>query len=285
MSAAIPLAGVIGHPVGHSLSPRLHGHWLERYGLPGRYVPLDVAPGDLGEVLRALPRMGFVGANVTLPHKAQALALADAASATATRIGAANTLAFHGGRIEADNTDAAGFLANLRAQAGAWAGPDGPALVFGAGGAARAIIVALVEAGVPELRLTNRGAGKAEALLAELVAGTGTRGVAVPWAEAAEAAAGVALAVNTTALGMEGQAPWAIPLDALPPGSVAADIVYTPLRTGFLAAAEARGATCVDGLGMLLHQAAPGFQRWFGVAPEVDAALRAAVLGEAGTGG
>lgn len=269
-----PVACVLGWPVGHSRSPALHGHWLRRYGLPGFYVPLAVAPGAFGTAFRALPALGLAGGNVTVPHKEQALALADSATARARRIGAANTLVVRDGAIEADNTDAFGFIENLRERAPLWRADRGPALVLGAGGAARAVVVALLDAGAPEVRLANRTRARAEAL-AEAVGG----GVSVvDWARADEAADGAMTLVNTTSLGMVGQPPLGLSLDAAAPEALATDAVYVPLVTPFLARAAARGLQTVDGLGMLLHQARPGFEAWFGRAPVVDAELRAAVL-------
>ncbi|SHJ04033.1 shikimate dehydrogenase [Wenxinia saemankumensis] len=272
---AIPLAGVIGNPVGHSLSPGLHGHWLRRYGIRGHYVPLQVGEDDLAQVIRALPRMGFVGANVTIPHKRAVLDIADQASDRAILMGAANTLTFlEDGRILADNTDAHGFLANLRQEAPDWDPSRGPACVLGAGGAARAVIAALLEAGVPEVILTNRTRPKAEALRADL----GTRVRVLDWVQAGNAVDEAETVVNTTSLGMEGQPELRVPLDGLRPGKLVTDIVYAPLRTRLLRVAEDEGCTTVDGLGMLLHQAVPGFERWFGKRPEVDREARDAVL-------
>lgn len=269
------LAAVIGWPIRHSRSPRLHGHWLARYGIPGHYIPVAIAPDRLAEGLGALAELGFAGCNVTIPHKEAVLALAAEATATAWAIGAANTLTFRpGGGFAADNTDAYGFMASLRAGAPDWRGPAGPALVLGAGGAARAVLAGLLDAGVPELRLANRTPARAE-MLAEHF---GPRVSVVPWAEAGAAADGAATIVNTTALGMTGHPPLDFSLAAAPADAVVADIVYQPLETPLLAAARARGNVAVDGLGMLLHQAAPGFERWFGRWPEVDADLRAAVL-------
>lgn len=270
----IPLAGVMGHPVAHSASPRLHGYWLRDAGLTGHYVPLDVAPDDLAQVLAALPRAGFRGVNVTIPHKEAVVALADSVSATVKRVGAANTLSFTAEGLEADNTDGQGFLNNLWDAVPGWRADAGPVAVLGAGGAARAVVDALVQAGAPEIRLANRTRARAEALAAAL----GGPIEVLDWSEAAGALEGVALAVNTTALGMDGQGGAPVALDALPAGAVATDIVYTPLETPFLQGAAARGARTVDGLGMLLHQAVPGFARWFGQTPQVTAALRAAVL-------
>ncbi|WP_419740587.1 shikimate dehydrogenase [Ruegeria sp.] len=271
----IPLAGVIGHPVGHSRSPKLHGHWLKTYGLEGHYVPMDVAPADLETVLRTLPKAGFVGTNVTVPHKEAALRIADHVSDRATVIGAANTLVFReDGSIHADNTDGYGFMENLRAGAPDWNAKDGPAVVFGAGGAARAVLQALADAGVPEILLTNRTRTRADHLKEEF----GQRITVVDWVQAGNVIENAELVVNTTSLGMQGQPELRVPLDGLQPGAVVTDLVYAPLKTNLLKTAEEAGCTVVDGLGMLLHQAVPGFERWFGVRPEVNDDLRAAVL-------
>ncbi len=270
----IPLAGVIGHPVGHSRSPKLHGHWLKTYGLEGHYVPMDVAPADLETVLRTLPKAGFVGTNVTVPHKEAALRIADHVSDRATVIGAANTLVFReDGSIHADNTDGYGFMENLRAGAPDWNAKDGPAVVFGAGGAARAVLQALADEGVPEILLTNRTRTRADHLKEEF----GQRITVVDWVQAGNVIENAELVVNTTSLGMQGQPELRVPLDGLQPGAVVTDLVYAPLKTNLLKTAEEAGCTVVDGLGMLLHQAVPGFERWFGVRPEVNDDLRAAV--------
>lgn len=272
---AIPLAGVVGAPIGHSRSPALHGHWLKRYGIAGHYVPLEVAQADLAEVVRILPRMGFVGLNVTIPHKESVLKLADIVSDRASLIGAANTLIYRkDGKLHADNTDGLGFLANLRQEAPHWHPGAGPAAVFGAGGAARAVVVALLEAGVPEIRIANRTRARSDSLRLEF----GARLVVYEWVEAGNMLEDALTVVNTTALGMVGKPELRVPLDALSPRAVVNDLVYTPLRTRFLDEAAERGCTTVDGLGMLLHQAAPGFERWFGQRPEVDEAARRAVL-------
>ncbi len=270
----VPVAGVMGWPVGHSRSPRLHGHWLARYGIAGHYAPLAVAPEAFEAAFRGLVALGFAGANVTLPHKERALALADAATPRARRFGAANTLVVRDGAVEADNTDGFGFLENLRQSAPGWRADAGPAAVLGAGGASRAVVAALLDAGCPEVRLTNRTRARAEALAGDL----GGAVTVVDWAEAGAAMDGAATLVNATSLGMEGQPPFDVPLDAAPAAALATDLVYAPLVTPFLAAAAARGLATVDGLGMLLHQARPGFAAWFGREPEVDDALRAAVL-------
>ncbi|MDT8857607.1 shikimate dehydrogenase [Paracoccaceae bacterium Fryx2] len=272
----IPLAGVIGHPIAHSRSPALHGYWLRRYGIKGHYIPMDIAQADLKEALQTLPKLGFVGLNVTIPHKETILGLADIVTDRAALIGAANTLIFRkDGRIHADNTDGSGFIANLRQNAPNWQPQAGPAAVFGAGGAARAVIAALIEVGVPEIRLANRTRPRAEALRSDF----GAKVVVHDWVQAGNMLDGVATVVNTTSLGMVGKPDLRVPLDALHPRTLVTDLVYTPLKTAFLIEAEDIGCTVVDGLGMLLHQAAPGFERWFGRRPEVDDATRAAVIG------
>ena len=271
----IPLAGVIGSPIAHSRSPALHGYWLKRYGLKGHYVPLDIAQSDLRDALRMMPKMGFVGCNVTIPHKEAILQIADVVTDRAALIGAANTLIFRkDGKVHADNTDGAGFIANLRQNAPHWKPASGPAVVFGAGGAARAVIAALIEVGVPEIRLTNRTRARAEAIKADF----GAKITVQEWVQAPAMLDGAATVVNTTALGMTGKSDFNVPLETLSPSALVTDIVYTPLMTQFLIEAQDKGCTVVDGLGMLLHQAAPGFERWFGQRPEVDEATRAAVL-------
>lgn len=271
----IPLAGVIGHPIAHSRSPALHSYWLKRYGLKGHYIPMDVSQSDLKLALETLPRFGFVGLNVTIPHKETVLALADVVTDRAALIGAANTLIFRkDGRIHADNTDGSGFMANLRQHAPHWHPASGPAAVFGAGGAARAVIAALIEVGVPEIRLANRTRPRAETLRSDF----GAKVTIHDWVQAANMIDGAAVVVNTTSLGMTGKPEFRVPLDALAAGTLVTDLVYTPLKTQFLIEAEAQRCHVVDGLGMLLHQAAPGFERWFGLRPEVDTATRTAVL-------
>ncbi len=267
-------AGVMGWPIRHSRSPALFAHWFARHGIDGRYMPFAVRPEDFVEVYRALPKAGLRGVNVTLPHKEAALALADEATETARAIGAANMIRFDGGRILADNTDGVGFVENLAAGAPGWRADAGPAVVLGAGGASRAILHALLAGGCPEIRLANRTRDKAEALAATF--GPGVR--AVDWEAREGALEGAATLVNTTSLGMHGQPPLEIRVDALPQGAVVTDIVYTPLETPLLAVARARNLPAVDGLGMLLHQARPAFRAWFGIDAQVDTALRQAVL-------
>ena len=270
------LAGLLGWPVSHSRSPRLHGLWLDRHGIDGAYVPLPVSPERFGPAIRALADLGFRGANVTIPHKEAALAACDTVEEEARRIGAVNTLIFHeDGRIEGWNTDGWGFLESLKEQAPAFHVKRGPAVILGAGGGARAVAHALLSQGCPRLTLVNRRPARAEALAAELTAHGAPVAVAAtpPLKDAA-------LLVNTTSQGMQGQPPLLIDLAPMPAGSVVADIVYVPLETPLLATARARGLTAVDGLGMLLHQGRRGFQAWFGTMPQVDAGLRALVAAD-----
>lgn len=271
----IPLAGVLGRPVAHSRSPHLHGHWLTTLGINGYYIPMHVEVDDLETVMGSLPRLGFVGVNVTVPHKEHALRLADRVSDQATRIGAANTLSFSpDGTVHADNTDAYGFDQNLRQAVPDWQPRSGPAVLFGAGGAARAVIVALLDAGTPEIRVSNRTRARADALQRDF----GDRIKVIDWNMAQDALRDAVTVVNTTSLGMADDAAWPVPLDMLRREAIVSDIVYTPLETPFLRAARHVGCRCVDGLGMLLHQGVPGFERWFGARPQVDNATREAVL-------
>ncbi|MFQ5618983.1 MAG: shikimate dehydrogenase [Rhodospirillales bacterium] len=269
------LAGVMGWPIGHSLSPRLHGYWLRQYGVDGAYVPLAVRPEDFAEAVRMLPRRGFVGVNVTVPHKEAAVAAVDEAARDARRIGAVNTIVVRAdGGLMGWNSDGFGFMENLKAGVAEWKPWLGPAVVLGAGGAARAVCAALVDGGAPELRLVNRTASRAEALAADI----GGPIKVVSWAERETALDGARLLTNTTTLGMTGNPPLDLALERLPPEAAVTDIVYAPLRTPLLVAARARGNPTVDGLGMLLHQARPGFAAWFGVEPEVTDEMRAFVL-------
>ena len=274
LSGRTRVAGVMGWPVAHSLSPRLHGHWLFRYRIDGAYVPLPVPPERLEQALRALPALGFAGVNLTIPHKEAALALMDRLSPVAERIGAVNTVVVDAdGTLSGENTDSFGFIAALSQSGAAWRAEAGPAVVLGAGGAARAVGVALLDAGAPEVRLLNRTPERARAL----ADGLGGSVHAVDWGARAAALDGAALLVNTTSLGMGGQPPLVLPLEALPRTALVTDVVYTPLITPLLALAQARGNPVVDGLGMLLHQARPGFRAWFGVDPAVEDDLRAVV--------
>jgi shikimate dehydrogenase len=260
----------MGWPVGHSRSPRLHGYWLERYGIDGTYVPLAVPPAHFPQALRTLALVGFRGVNITVPHKEAALATVDTLDRTARRIGAVNTVMMESdGTLRGTNTDAIGFLEHLKASAPGW-NPSGPAVVIGAGGAARAVIVALQDAGVREIRLVNRTRERAEELAMALAGGIGV----LPWMARNGALSGASLVVNTTTLGMTGQPVLEIDLSELPEGACVFDCVYSPLETALLAQTRAKGLIAVDGLGMLIHQARAGFAAWFGIEPEVDPALR-----------
>ncbi|MEX0348325.1 MAG: shikimate dehydrogenase [Paracoccaceae bacterium] len=271
----IPLAGVIGHPIAHSKSPFIHRHWLTTMGISGFYVPMDVIAQDLEDVLRTLPKAGFVGLNVTIPYKEAVMSIADKVTDRATLIGAANTLIFRAdGLIHADNTDGYGFISNLREGAPNWDPRSGPAVVFGAGGAARAVVASLAEAGVPEIILTNRTRPRAERLKDDF----GQRVVVADWVQAGNVVEDAKLVVNTTSLGMVGNPELRVPLDGLSSDCVVTDLVYTPLKTRLLQVAEEAGCSTVDGLGMLLHQAVPGFERWFGTRPVVDESTRIAAL-------
>ncbi len=271
----IPLAGVIGSPIAHSRSPALHQFWLRKYGIPGFYIPMDVATDNLEQVIRTLPKMGFVGVNVTIPHKETVMKVADLVTDRATLIGAANTLIFRkDGKIHADNTDGFGFIENLKQGAQAWNPKSGPAVVLGAGGAARAVVASLADSGVPEILLTNRTRVRAEKLRDDF----GKRVTVVDWVQAGNLMEDAAIVINTTSLGMIGKPELRVPLDGLRKGTVVTDLVYTPLKTNLLTEAEAAECVTVDGLGMLLYQAVPAFERWFGKRPEVDSETRAVVL-------
>ena len=272
LSGNAALAGVIGWPVGHSRSPRLHGYWLEQYAIDGAYVPLAVAPDRFDEALKGLQAAGFRGVNVTVPHKEAAFRACDTIDPDAERIGAVNTIIFSdNGLVQGSNTDAFGFIENIR-QVIAW--PGGVAVVLGAGGAARAVCVALIDAGATEIRLINRTRSRAERLSMEF--GEVIR--VEDWENRSDAQSSASLLVNTTSLGMTGQPPLDLDLDAFPTSAIVNDIVYTPLETPLLKLARNRGNIPVDGLGMLLHQARPGFEAWFGTAPQVTEALRDFVL-------
>lgn len=273
------LAGILGWPVAHSRSPALHGFWLRSYGIDGAYVPLPVRPDDLADALSALPKLGFVGANVTIPHKERALALVDALDKTAEVVGAVNTLVVRDDRtILGSNSDVDGFRDHLAASVPGGLAP-GPAIVLGAGGAARAVVAALAMLGVREIVLVNRTSERA-AKLAHDLAPLGQHFRLVDWTRRATALEGASLLVNTTSLGMAGHGELVLALDGLPTSAVVADIVYVPLETRLLADARRRGHRVVDGLGMLLHQARAGFKAWFGVEPTVSEALRAHVSGD-----
>ena len=271
----IPFAAVIGHPVAHSKSPNVHGYWLRKYGLKGHYIPMDIEPDKLADLLPRLADLGFVGANVTIPHKERVMEIADLITDRATLIGAANTLIFRkDGRIHADNTDGYGFIENIRQAIPDWNPKSGPAVVFGAGGACRAVLASLLDVGVPRIILTNRTRIRAEKLREDF----GNRVQVVEWVQAGNVLEEADLVVNTTSLGMTGKPEMRVPLDGLRPGAIVNDLVYTPLQTRLLATAEDSGCRVVDGLGMLLDQAVAGLERWFGKRPVVDENVRAAVL-------
>ena len=264
------LAGVIGWPVAHSRSPVIHNHWIEEHGLRGAYVLLPVQPEKLEQALRALPVLGIAGCNLTIPHKIDAMGIVDQVDALGQRIGAVNTIVVNAdGSLSGRNTDAFGFIQSLYEARSTWKPAQGPACVVGAGGAARAVVTGLLDEGAPEIRLTNRSDAKATDMAQEF----GPRVKAVPWTERHDALEGVALLVNTTNQGMHGQPALDLRLDALPVTALVSDIVYVPMETPLLTAAAARGNATVNGLGMLLHQARPAFEAWFGPQPSVSPAL------------
>lgn len=275
MTDMVPLAAVLGDPIAHSKSPKLHGFWLKKYDIAGHYVPLHARAEDLEAILRLLPKLGFVGANVTIPHKEAVLGYADIVTDRARAIGAANTLTFSkSGEIIADNTDGLGFISNIQQTIPEFQSRSGPAVIFGAGGAAKAVISALLDDGAPEIHVLNRNLTRAENLRGQFGArihpsGFDTLPKLLPHCH---------LLVNTTSLGMTGQPPLDVDLRNLNSDAVVNDIVYSPLKTALLQQAEDFGMRVVDGLGMLLHQAAPGFAQWFGKMPEIDDDLRRAVL-------
>lgn len=262
-------AFVIGHPIAHSRSPLIHGYWLKAYGIDGTYTPHDVAPSNLTAFIAQLRQGAFSGGNVTIPHKEAVRDLCDYLDAAAARIGAVNTLVRTDRGLEGRNTDLYGFLANLDAAVPGWDEAD-TAIILGAGGAARAIIAALMDRQFSRIIVLNRTAEKAEAL----ATGFGGPVQSDELTAFASYAATTGLVVNTTAIGMHGTAFENLPLDRLPKSALVTDIVYTPLETPLLAEARRLGLQTVDGLGMLLHQAVPGFEAWFGVRPEVTPELR-----------
>ena len=268
------LTGVMGWPVAHTRSPAIHNHWIAQYGLKGAYVQLPVQPQNLEAAIRGLPALGFAGCNITVPHKVNAMQLMDTLHPAARRVAAINTVVVQAdGSLLGMNNDGYGYIQSLRDAQPGWRGDAGPALVVGAGGAARAIVVALLDEGVPEVRLCNRTQEKAQALKDAF----GDRVTVVPWADRNSAMAGVRLLVNTTTQGMHGQPALDVALDDLPAEAMVSDAIYIPLETPLLAAARQRGHQTVNGLGMLLNQARPAFQAWFGVQPELTPGLIAAV--------
>lgn len=267
-------AAVIGWPIEHSRSPLIHGHWIAKHGINGRYTKIAVRPEDVRSFLATLEARGLAGCNVTLPHKEAAFAAAAEKDRSAVAVGAANTLWLEGRRLCAANTDTYGFMRHLDISAPHWRKQDRPVLVLGAGGAARGIVYGLLEANVGEVRVANRTRGRAEELGRQL----GSRVKAVDWQAAEAASTDAGVLVNTTSLGMAKTGPLDFDVARLPQDAVVVDIVYVPLETALLARARARGLTVVDGLGMLLHQAVPGFAKWFGVEPEVTPELRQIIV-------
>ncbi len=268
LSGKAKIAGVIGWPVSHSLSPRLHNYWLSRMGIDGAYIPLSVKPEDIETVIRALPKMGFAGANLTLPHKELVVPLLDAMDDDARSAGMANTIVIgEGGKLFGMNTDSYGFAENIRPHIGA---SKNKAVLLGAGGAAKAVCYALIKLGYKEIVVVNRSQLRADELASQFAGEIATQ----TWESRSQALRGADLLVNATSLGMAGKEALTIDLAALPVSALVTDIVYTPLMTPLLMEAKTRGNTIVDGLGMLLHQAVPGFSAWFGATPQVDEALR-----------
>lgn len=268
------MAGVMGWPVMHSRSPKLHNYWLHKHGLAGVYVPLGIKIEGLGAALRALPAVGFAGCNLTIPHKVEALKIIDSVDPLARRIGAANCIVVGAdGSLNGFNNDGWGYIENVIERVPGWRADAGPIVVVGAGGGARAVIVGLQDRGAREIRLVNRSPDRAASLAQQI----GGSIVMIGWNDRNRALDGAAMVVNTTSQGMVGQPALDLSLDALPKSALVSDIVYTPLETPLLAAARKRGNPTVDGLGMLLHQARPAFRAWFGVLPEVTAELRQSI--------
>ncbi|WP_274626878.1 shikimate dehydrogenase [Arvimicrobium flavum] len=272
-------AFVCGHPIAHSRSPKIHGHWLRQYGIDGSYEAVDVSPADLPDFLKSLGKQGLRGGNVTIPHKEAAFAAADHRDDAAEQIGAVNTLWLEEGRLFASNTDAYGFAANLDDRAPGWASASA-AVVLGAGGSSRAIVHALRSRGIGDVRVVNRTLSRATELARHFGGGVSAHEPkALP-----ELLGDAGLIVNTTSLGMKGVGELPADPELMRDSAIVTDLVYVPLMTPFLAAAERRGLKTVDGLGMLLHQAVPGFERWFGRRPEVTAELRATIVADLDAG-
>ena len=273
-TGAAIVAGIAGWPVKHSRSPCIHNYWLQQYGIDGVYVPFALALETSIEAIRMLPALGIRGMNVTVPNKEKAYKAMDEVDRWAERLKAVNTIVVRDGILHGANTDAFGFLESLREAQPDWQADAGPVVILGAGGASRAIVAGLLDAGAPEIRIANRTPERSAAIRDEF----GPLVRPVLWEQRADALGDVTLLVNTTSLGMEGQPALEMDLAKLPATSMVYDIVYVPLETPLLAAARARGNPAVDGLGMLLHQARPGFREWFGTDPVVDQALRDHVL-------
>lgn len=270
-TSAVPVAAVIGHPVNHSRSPRMHNFWLAHFELEGYYIPLDIDPKKFEGSIRNLPELGFVGANITIPYKEKVLKIADKISDRAALVGAANTLTFlKNGEIYADNTDGYGFLQNIKSKYKDWSAREGISVVFGAGGASRAILGALIEDGASDIILANRTRSRADQLRSDF----GAKIKVVEWMKIQNYLSDASTIINTTSLGMVGKTDLPIPLNTLKKNTLVTDIVYTPIETHLLATATKMGCRTVDGLGMLIHQAIPGFERWFGIKPGDSQSLR-----------
>jgi shikimate dehydrogenase len=268
------LAGVMGWPVMHSRSPMIHNYWFQQHGLAGTYVPLAIKPEGLAAALRSLHPLGFAGCNVTIPHKQEAMKIVDEVDAAARRIGALScVVARPDGSLAGGNNDAFGFIRNLKQEQPGWRPDTGPVVVIGAGGGARAVCYGLAQEGAKEIRLVNRTFARARGIAGEF----GGPIKALPWEQRNDVLEGAAMVVNATSQGMVGQPALDIRLDKLPKSAVAADIVYIPLETPFLAAARQRGNRTVNGLGMLLHQGPLAWKVWFGIEPQVTPELRALV--------
>ncbi len=275
MSENFIKTAVIGHPIAHSKSPLIHNHWIKQHGLQGEYKAVDIAPENLKSGIQALINEGYTGFNVTVPHKIAIMDLCDALSDIAQKIGAVNTVTVRDGKLHGTNTDAYGFIQNIKENVqDGWRFDGGKALVLGAGGAANAIVYALIEEGVPEIILTNRTREKAE----ELRALAPEQITVIDWDERSAACANTGLIVNTTALGMSGKPPLEIDISAAHKSTLVTDIVYAPLYTDLLKQAQENGMQVITGIGMLLHQARPGFEKWNGVMPHVDKELEDLVL-------
>lgn len=268
------IAGVIGWPVAHSRSPVIHNHWLARYGIPGRYVLFAVPPEKLEAAVRGLAALGLRGCNVTTPHKQAIFPMLDRVDDLARRIGAVNTVVVEkDGTLTGFNNDGNGFIQSLRDANPKWHPDSGPVLVLGAGGASRAVVASLAAQGAKEIRLANRTHDKAQ----QIADAVGSMVKVVPWEQREEALEGVALLANATSLGMAGKPPLAISLDRLTKSALVGDLIYIPPETPLLAAARMRGNITVNGLGLLLNQARPAFNAWFGVMPEITPELVRAI--------
>ncbi len=271
-------ACVVGWPISHSRSPLIHNHWLQKYGIEGEYTKLALEPENFHQLIEKLKTGEISGANITVPHKEQAFALADHKHESAKAVSAANTLWLEGGKVHAANTDTYGYMTHLETTAPDWNKEDAPVVVIGAGGAARAIIYGLLEANISEVRVLNRTIERAEQIAKEF----GERVKVYEWTNSEQGLSACKLLVNTTTLGMTGSAQLEIDLSPLSSDATVSDIVYSPLKTSLLAQAENKNFKTVDGLGMLLHQAVPGFEIWFGKRPEVTDELRNIILKDMG---